>query len=78
MKGRIRLGIPHARLNRNLADRLGALIRTWKGVEDVSINVMTGSVAITYRTTQPDDEFQASIVVAIEKALHRKDSEAAA
>jgi hypothetical protein len=78
MKGRIRLGIPHARLNRNLADRLGALIRTWKGVEDVSINVMTGSVAIRYRTTQPDDEFQASIVVAIEKALHRKDSEAVA
>src|SRR5262245_10827019 len=69
MKGRIRLEIPQARVNRHFADRLGALIRTWEGVEDVSINIMTGSVAIRYRTAQPDREFQARIVVAIENAL---------
>ena len=76
MKGRIRLGMAQVRANRNFADRLGALIRTWEGVEDVSVNVMTGSVAIRYRTTQPDDEFQARLVEAIEKASHRKNSEA--
>jgi Heavy metal associated domain 2 len=76
MKGRIRLVMAQVRANRGFADRLGALIRTWEGVEDVSINVMTGSVAIRYRTTQPDDEFQANIVAAIEKALQRKDADA--
>jgi Heavy metal associated domain 2 len=76
MKGRIRLGMAQVRANRDFADRLEALIRTWEGVEDVSINVMTGSVVVRYRTTQPDDEFQASIVAAVEKALHRKESEA--
>jgi len=75
-KGRIRLVMAQVRSNRDFADRLGALIRTWEGVEDVSINVLTGSVAIRYRTTRPDDEFQASIVAAIEKALHGKDAKA--
>ena len=70
MKGRIRLGIAQVRTHRDFADRLAALIRTWNGVEDVSINVMAGSVTIRYRTTEPDDDFQAGIVAAIEKAIH--------
>jgi hypothetical protein len=78
INGRIRLGIAEVRTHRDVADRLGALIRTWEGVEDVSINVVAGSVAITYRTTEPDDEFQAEIVAAIENALHPKNPEAAA
>src|SRR5262249_48890550 len=74
-KGRIRLGLAQVRTQRGLADRLGALIRTWEGVEDVRINVMAGSVVIRYRATEPDDEFQAGIVAAIEKELRRRTPE---
>ena len=75
MRGRIRLGVPALRTNKDFADRLEGLIRTWEDVEDVSINVTAGSVAIRYRTTAPDNEFQAKILAAVGKAIHRKDGE---
>jgi Heavy metal associated domain 2 len=78
MKGRIRLGIPEVRANGDFAHRLAGQIRTWEGVEDVSINVMAGSIAIRYRTTEPDDEVEARIVADVENAIHRKDPEARA
>jgi len=71
MRGRIRLGIPELRTHKDLADRLEALIRAWEEVEDVSVNVTAGSVAIRYRTTVPDDEFQAKLVASIGNAIHR-------
>jgi len=77
-RGRIRLGMPELRTNADAADHLKALIRAWKGVEDVSINSTTGSVAIRYRTTAPDDEFQANILASIGKATHWHDDEAPA
>jgi hypothetical protein len=70
MRGRIRLGVPELRTNKDFAERLGAMIRTWEDIEDVSINATTGSVAIRYRTTVPDEEFQARILASIEKATH--------
>jgi len=73
MRGRIRLGVPALRTNKDFADRLEGLIRTWENVEDVSINVTAGSVAIRYRTTVPDNEFQAKILASIGNAMHRKD-----
>jgi len=71
MKGRLRLGIPEVRANGDVAHRLAAQIRAWEGVEDVSINVMAGSVAIRYRPTGRDDEVEGRIVADIEKAIHR-------
>jgi len=70
--------MPELRTNADAADHLKALIRAWKGVEDVSINSTTGSVAIRYRTTAPDDEFQANILASIGKATHWHDDEAPA
>jgi len=78
MKGRIRLGIPEVRADGDFAHRLAGQIRTWEGVEDVSINVMAGSVAIRYRTTELEDEFEARIVADVEKAIHRKAPETGA
>jgi len=70
IRGRIRLGMPELRTNKDFAHRLGALIRTWEDVEDVSINVTAGSIAIRYRTTARDDEFQAKILASIGNAIH--------
>jgi hypothetical protein len=77
-RGRIRLGIPELRTNTEFADHLKALIRAWEGVEDVSINGTTGSVAIRYRPTAPDDEFQAKVLASIGTARHWEDDEAPA
>jgi hypothetical protein len=77
-RGRIRLGMPELRTNADFADHLKAVIRAWEGVEDVSINGTTGSVAIRYRTTDPDDEFQAKILASIGKATGWEDDEAPA
>jgi len=82
MRGRIRLGIPELREDRDFAERLGGLLREWDEVDDVSINILAGSVAIRYSTTVPDDKFQAKILAAIATPLRngspRKDSEGAA
>jgi len=75
VRGRIRLGIPELRTNKDFADRLATLIRTWEDVEDVNINVTVGSIAIRYRPTERDDEFQAKILASIGKAMHAKEGE---
>ena len=76
MRGRIRLGIPALRTNKDFAGCLEELIRAWPDVADVSINVTAGSVTIKYRTTVPDNEFQAEILASIGTAMHRRDGEA--
>jgi heavy-metal-associated domain-containing protein len=75
MKGRIRLGIPRLRVDKDYADRLETLVRTWEDVEEVNVNTTAGCVTIRYHTEEADDGFQARILAAIVKASHQNDAE---
>jgi hypothetical protein len=70
MRGRIRLRVPGLSEDEEYAASLGARIRAWDNVDEVSIDAPAGAIDIRYRPAPNDVEFRRRVLEAVAAAPH--------